>query len=99
MFRFKFFWADHEECEGIIHDAWNKPGTGRHEEINRVRQKLGFILAQPLIDDALAERHRLMQRLDQLLGQEEKYWRQRSRVLWIKAGGRNTQFFHQRARN
>ncbi|KAM1172355.1 hypothetical protein ACFX2G_022945 [Malus domestica] len=125
MFRFENFWADHEECEGIIHDAWNKPDTGvlmfqivnkikatrvallkwqqsvfkgRQEEIKKVRQKLGFILAQPLTDDALAERHRLMQRLDQLLGQEEKYWRQRSWALWIKVGDRNTQFFHQRAR-
>ncbi|KAM1299330.1 hypothetical protein ACFX2F_026033 [Malus domestica] len=105
MFRFENFWADHEECEGIIRDAWNKPGTvvlmfqivnkikatrvallkwkqsvfkGRQEEIKELRQKLGFILAQPLTNDALVEQHQLMQRLDQLLGQEEKYWKQRS---------------------
>lgn len=46
---------------------------GRQEKVNVVCQKLGFILFQALIDDALAERNRLMQQLDQLLGQEEIY--------------------------
>lgn len=41
---------------------------GRHEEINGVRHKLGFILAQPLTMEALVERNCLMQQLDQLLG-------------------------------
>lgn len=41
---------------------------GRHEEINGVQHKLGFILTQPLTVEALAERNCVMQRLDQLLG-------------------------------
>jgi hypothetical protein len=35
--------------------------------------------------------------LDRLLKQEEIYWRQRSRINWIKEGDRNTRFFHQKA--
>ncbi|KAM2230664.1 hypothetical protein EV2_015351 [Malus domestica] len=58
---------------------------GRHEEITTIRSKMGFILAQPLTEASIVERESLLQRMDQLLGQEEKYWRQRSRAFWIKA--------------
>lgn len=126
VFRFKNFWTDHEEYEGIIHDALNQPRSrvpmfqivskikairvallkwqqsifkDRHEKINGVQHKLGFILAQPLTVEALVEHNCVMQRLDQLLGHEEIYWRQGSCALWVKADDRNTWFFHQRAKN
>lgn len=36
---------------------------------------------------------KLMAELDQILEQEEQYWRQKARYQWITQGERNTRFF------
>ncbi|XP_024155771.1 uncharacterized protein LOC112163728 [Rosa chinensis] len=40
-----------------------------------------------------------MDRLQILLYQEESFWRQRSKVTWLKEEDRNTGFFHRKAQN
>ena len=39
----------------------------------------------------------LWRELSMLMGKEEVFWRQQSRVSWLKGGDRNTSFFHESA--
>ncbi|XP_074265362.1 uncharacterized protein LOC141587792 [Silene latifolia] len=45
----------------------------------------------------LKERKRIVQEIATLLKQEELFWRQRSRALWLREGDINTKYFHQKA--
>ncbi|XP_074282452.1 uncharacterized protein LOC141606972 [Silene latifolia] len=40
------------------------------------------------------ERKRVVMEIAALLRQEEKFWRQRSRAIWLRDGDRNSKFFH-----
>ena len=39
----------------------------------------------------------LKSEINTILHQDELFWRQRSRSIWLPAGDKNTKFFHQRA--
>ncbi|KAM2306135.1 hypothetical protein ACFXTH_025612 [Malus domestica] len=62
-------------------------------EIANVRDKLGVLFEHPPSPDMHKRRGKLMQELDNLLGREETFWRQRARTQWLK----EVRFFHTRA--
>ena len=46
---------------------------------------------------SIQESSRLGRQLTQLLQQEETYWPQRAKELWLKLGDQNSKFFHRAA--
>ncbi|KAL6195770.1 hypothetical protein ACLB2K_031388 [Fragaria x ananassa] len=71
----------------------------RQAEMQSVRNKLNDLLAA-LFDPAQNEGKKVLNdKLQELLTAEETIWIQRSKALWLKAGDRNTAFFHRRTSN
>ncbi|KAL5804218.1 hypothetical protein ACOSQ3_031018 [Xanthoceras sorbifolium] len=49
------------------------------------------------VSDSWRRIRRIEQELDELLGTEERYWKDRSSVNWLRHDDRNTRFFHMTA--
>ncbi|BFG30632.1 hypothetical protein CerSpe_169060 [Prunus speciosa] len=67
---------------------------GTKREIAKVRTQLDDLMRQPLTADTVTIRNLLVNKLEALLEKDEAFWRQRSRVAWLKEGDRNSKFFH-----
>ncbi|XP_062020952.1 uncharacterized protein LOC133737412 [Rosa rugosa] len=79
---------------------WHKTDFDRQKaEMRIIQEKLNDIMRQPFSPEQYEEQRTLHAKYSQLLSQQEKYWRQRSRAVWLKDGDRNSAFFHRRACN
>jgi hypothetical protein len=78
--------------------AWSERTIGSiSKQLERKRKELDTVYARTNENNKKTAR-KLSAEIDELLGKEEMRWRQRSRISWLRAGGRNTNYFHRRAK-
>jgi len=73
---------------------WNKEhGQKRRKEIEKVHRKLEAIRSHVNASN-INHFTTLTRRLDNLLVQDDLYWKQRAKTFWYRDGDLNTRFFH-----
>ncbi|KAL5804842.1 hypothetical protein ACOSQ3_031642 [Xanthoceras sorbifolium] len=72
------------QCKSLCHEI-----NSSHKELKE--------LSSTSNPTSWVNNHRVEYRLDNLMKEDEMYWRERSHVEWLHCGDKNSKFFHLRA--
>lgn len=78
--------------------AWGQDFTGNFKKRIDQCKKVIKITKGRMDTDAIQINQRATKELTKILTQQEIFWKQRSKQLWLKEGDKNSKFFHAMAR-
>jgi ribonuclease HI len=88
------------KLSSVLHNmqSWGNDQFGCiAKKIKIAQSELQALNTQSDLSNIMQQIHSKELELDSLLENEEVWWSQRARVLWLQHGDRNTKFFHQKA--
>lgn len=85
---------------GQMLDDWGEKTFGDiKQKLKKAKENLKILQEEEPNEENAERAQAIENEIDELLKQEEIYWGQRSRIMWLNDGDRNTSFFHKRAAN
>ncbi|KAL0453408.1 UNVERIFIED_CONTAM: hypothetical protein Slati_1318900, partial [Sesamum latifolium] len=79
--------------------AWSQKQDTRliRKQILSLEEQLGRLQKGTITSETKQTENRIRAEVEQLLSQEEVFWKQRGKIHWLREGDMNTSFFHNQA--